>query len=275
MTAQAAIDAPATGRTPDLAGMVLASRKYVLPVLVFALIIAAWEYVTAARMVPPLILAGPSAIIASFQTSGIEILSNMLVTLGQAIAGFVIGNVLGLLVAIVFVHSGIVRRTVYPLAIAAEAIPIVAVVPVLILWMGNGIEPKIFITSFLTFFPMLVNAYRGLRSADAEVQELLYTLSASPLQTLVMVRLPASVPFLFNALKLSACTCIMASIVAEWLASNRGLGYLIVLYGQRYQIPEVWATALTATAMSLVVYGLVVVAERGAMPWRRVPGLAG
>ncbi|AEQ50897.1 binding-protein-dependent transport systems inner membrane component [Pelagibacterium halotolerans B2] len=254
---------------PQLWDAIGARRKVVLPILVFCAIVAFWEYATAIRLVPPIILAGPSAIVRALQTSGLEILANMAVTLFQALAGFVIGNVLGLLVAIIFVHSSMVRRTVYPLAIAAEAVPIVAVVPVLILWLGNGVEPKIFITSFLTFFPMLINAYRGLRSADAEVQELLYTLSASRFQTLIMVRLPASVPFLFNALKLSACTCIMASIVAEWLASNRGLGYLIVLYGQRYQIPEVWATALVATAMSLVVYGTMVLAERWAMPWKQ------
>jgi ABC-type nitrate/sulfonate/bicarbonate transport system permease component len=244
-------------------------RKFVLPALVLVVILATWEYVTANGLINKLILASPSAIAQALMTAWPEILSNMLVTLTQALIGFALGNFLGLLVAVIFVHSGLARRTIYPIAIAAEAVPIVAVVPVLILWLGNGMEPKIFITAFLTFFPMLVNAFRGLQSADGEVKELLFTLSASPLQTLIMVRLPASIPFLFNALKLSACACIVASIVAEWLASDQGLGHLIVLYGARYQIPEVWATALVATVMSLIVYGLVVLAERAALPWKR------
>jgi NitT/TauT family transport system permease protein len=274
MSASALENAATSSVLARFAGLVSAYRRAIAPMLVFAAIIAIWEYVTATRIVPPIILASPRAIVLAYATSGGEILGNMLVTLFQALAGFAIGNALGLLVAIVFVHSATIRRTLYPVAIAAEAVPIVAVVPVLILWLGNGMEPKIVITSFLTFFPMLINAYRGLHSADAEVKELLYCLSASPTQMLFMIRLPASVPFLFNALKLSACTCIMASIVAEWLASDRGLGFLIVLYGLRYQIPEVWATALVATAMSLAVYGVVVMAERLALPWRKNPDFA-
>lgn len=243
-------------------------RRVLMPALVLFLFLGFWQYVTASGQISKLILASPTAIVAALVSSGPEILSNMWTTLGQAMAGFAIGNTVGLLVAIVFVHSAPIRRAVYPLAIGAEAVPIVAVLPVLILWLGNGMAPKILITSFLTFFPMLVNASRGLRSADGEVKELLYTLSASARQTLFMVRLPASIPFLFNALKLSACACIVASIVAEWLASDRGLGHLIVLYGARYQTAEVWATALVATAVSLVVYGLVTLAERFAMPWK-------
>lgn len=258
--------------TADGAGRRIAIQRIAAPCAVAMAILAIWQTVTAMGGVSPMVLASPAAIVRAFATSGPEILANMLVTLTQAVVGFTLGNILGLLTAILFVHSDLSRRTFYPLAVAAEAVPVVAVIPVLILWLGNGMAPKIFIAVFLTYFPMLVNAYRGLRTADAEVKELLHTLSATPLQTLTMVRLPASLPFLFNALKLSACSAVVASIVAEWLASARGLGFLITLYGARYQIPEVWATALVATAMSMTVYGLVVIAERRAMPWRQGAG---
>lgn len=244
-------------------------RRILLPLLVLAIVLGGWEYVTDARLIPPIILASPMAIVETFATSGGEIFANAGYTLFEALAGFVIGNVAGLLVAILFIHSDLARRIIYPLAIGAEAIPFVAILPVLILWLGNGVEPKIFITSFLSFFPMLINAFRGLRSADSEVNELLYTLSATRRQRLTMVRLPASVPFLFAALKLSACACVVAAIVAEWLAADKGLGHLIVLYGQMYRIPSVWASALVGTAISLCVYGLVVLAEKLATPWRR------
>lgn len=247
-------------------------RKIVLPLLVLALFLASWEILTTSGRVSPLILASPHAILAAFFTSGGQILDEGTATLIEALTGFVVGNSAGLLIAILFIHSDLARRTIFPIAIGAEAIPIVAVVPVLILWLGNGMEPKMFITSFLTFFPMLVNALRGLRSADSEVNELLYTLSATRWQKLFMVRLPASVPFLFAALKLSACAVVVAAIVGEWLASDRGLGHLIVLYGTQYKIPEVWATALVCTAMSLAVYGAVVIAERVATPWARHSG---
>ena len=244
-------------------------RRVLLPILVLVVALAAWQYITASGLISRLILASPTAILGAFGTSGGEILANAGVTLTEALTGFAIGNTAGLLVAILFVHSDLARRTIFPIAIGAEAIPIVAVVPVLILWLGNGLAPKMFITSFLTFFPMLINALRGLRSADAEVNELLYTLSATPRQRLFMVRLPASVPFLFNALRLAACACVVSAIVGEWLAAEAGLGHLIVLYGTMYKVPEIWGTALMSTGMSLALYGLVVVAERLATPWRR------
>lgn len=244
-------------------------RKILLPLLVLAIVLGGWQFVTETGRVPPIILASPTAILLSFGTAGPEILANAGWTLTEALTGFVIGNLAGLGVAILFIHSDLARRTIYPIALGAQAIPFVAIVPVLILWLGNGMEPKIFITSFLAFFPMLINGLRGLRSADSEVNELLYTLSATPMQRLRMVRLPASIPFVFAALKLSACACVVAAIVAEWLAADRGLGHLIVLYGTMYRIPDIWAAALVGTAMSLCVYGAVVLAERLATPWRR------
>ena len=244
-------------------------RKIVLPLLVLIVVLGAWQFVTATGRISPIILASPTAVIASFAVAGGEIFANAGWTLAEALTGFAIGNTAGLLVAILFIHSDLARRTIYPIAMGAQAIPFVAVVPVLILWLGNGMEPKMFITSFLSFFPMLINGLRGLKSADSEVNELLYTLSATRWQRLTMVRLPASIPFVFAALKLSACACVVAAIVAEWLASDHGLGHLIVLYGTMYRIPDVWAAALVGTAMSLAVYGAVVLAEWLATPWRR------
>lgn len=260
----------ASFHVPVLADFFKRYRKVILPIIVLVLTLGFWEWVAQSGMISKLVLAGPSAIAAAMVGQAGPLAYNTGITLAQALIGFVIGNSAGLLVAVLFVHSDLVRRTIYPLAIGAEAVPVVAVLPVLILWLGNGMEPKIFITAFLTFFPMLVNAFRGLRSADAEVSELLYTLSASPWQRLVMVRLPASVPFLFNALKLSACGSVVASLVAEWLASNQGLGFLIILYGQAYQIPEVWAAAIIASAASLAVYGTMVFAEYKLTPWLRL-----
>jgi NitT/TauT family transport system permease protein len=254
---------------PKMFALLQSWRKVLLPSLLLVVILAIWEYVADKELISRLVLAGPSQIVAALIDQWPVILDNAGVTVAQALIGFVAGNALGLLVAIVFVHSAIIRRTLYPLSIGAEAIPFIAIIPVLILWLGNGMAPKIFIITIHTFFPMLINAVRGLKSADNDVSEMLYTFGASTRQRLFMVRLPASVPFLFNALKLSACGSIVTSLVAEWLASERGLGYLIVDYGQDYKIPELWATALLASAISMAVYGLVVWAEYLCTPWKR------
>lgn len=245
-------------------------RRTILPLLVLLILLSFWEYAARAGMVSKLVLAPPSAIVPAMFREWPLLLDNSGVTLLQAMTGFAIGNSLGLLAAIVFIHSDLARRIIYPLAIGAEAVPVVAVVPVLILWLGNGMEPKIFIAAFLSFFPMLVNAFRGLRSADAEVSELMFTLAASPRQRLLLVRLPAALPFVFNALKFSACGAVVASLVAEWLASDRGLGYLIIFYGQTYRIAEVWAAALVASAASMALYGAVALLEVKLTPWLRL-----
>ena len=250
-------------------------RKILAPIAVFAAVIAFWQFFTEGGYITRLILPSPTEIIGAFQEYGSEILLNAGYTAVEAVTGYAIGNILGIVLAVIFVHNELTRRTIYPLAMGAQAIPIVAVAPALILWFGNGMAPKIFIAIFLVFFPMLVNGIRGLRSADAEVSELLYTLSASKWQQLSMVRLPASIPFLFNALKLSACACFVAAIVGEWIAADHGVGYLIVLYGTQYNMAGVWAAVLIGTAVSMAMYTLTVIAERWATPWlasRRRPG---
>jgi ABC-type nitrate/sulfonate/bicarbonate transport system permease component len=251
-----------------------AHGRWLGPSGVVVLILIVWQALTAGGRISRLVLPAPSAILTACLGSGADLLANAAYTLAEALSGFALGNGLGFVLAVLFVRSEAARRAVYPLATAAQAVPIVAVVPALILWFGNGMAPKIFVTAFLVFFPMLVNALRGLRSADAEVNELLFTLSASPWQRMWMVRLPASLRFVFNALKLSACASMVSAIVAEWVAADHGLGYLIVLWSTQYRMAEVWAAVLLGTMLSMTLYGLVSLAERAAMPWAHRNGPA-
>ena len=244
------------------------------PPLVLAVVLALWQAATGSGWIDQLILPSPAATLAAFAGYGPELARNALWTAAEALSGLAIGNASGLLLAILFVHSQISRRTVYPLAMAAQSVPIVAVAPALIIWLGNGMAPKIIVTSFLVFFPMLVNALRGLRSADGEVEEMLFVLSATAWQRLWLVRLPAALPYVFTALKLSACACFVAAIVSEWVAADHGLGYLIVFAGSQYRTDEVWAAVLIGTALSMVLVLLVVLAERVSAPWLRPRRLA-
>jgi NitT/TauT family transport system permease protein len=181
----------------------------------------------------------------------------------------VIGSFLGGILAVVIVDSDLSKRTVYPLAMASNAIPIVAISPALILALGDGMAPKICVTAFLVFFPMLVNGLRGLQSVDTQVGELMFTFSATRWQRLRLVRLPASLPFVFSALRLSACACFVAAIVSEWVSADRGLGYLIVYESSQYNTAKVWAAVMTGTMPSIVVYFSVALAERYVLRFRR------
>jgi ABC-type nitrate/sulfonate/bicarbonate transport system permease component len=237
------------------------------PAMVTLCIVVLWQAATQSGWVNQLVLPGPRATLAAFAADGPELAGNALVTTIEAVTGMIVGNLIGLILAVLFVHSQLSRRTIYPLAMAAKAVPIVAVAPALIIWLGNGMAPKILVTVFLVFFPMLVNAMRGLRSADADLHELLYSLSATRWQALWMVRLPASMPYVFSALKLSACACFVSAIVSEWIASDRGLGYLIVFAESQFRTDEVWAAVLVGTVLSMVMVGLVVMLERLTVPW--------
>jgi ABC-type nitrate/sulfonate/bicarbonate transport system permease component len=268
----APLAAPLAGLPPfrlPAAELIGATLRRVGPALaLFLAILVGWEAVTRLGMVSPLILPAPTAVVETFFTQWPRLLTHLGWTSMAALGGFALGNVMGFALAVIFVHIRLARLTALPLAVMAQAVPIVAVAPALLLWLGNGVEPKLFIASFLVFFPMLVNAMRGLASADENLAELLHTLSADWKQRLFLVRLPAALPFVFNALRLSACGSFVAAVVAEWVASTTGLGYIIVFASSQYRMTEVWCAVLLCTAASLCVYGLVCLAERVAMPWR-------
>lgn len=240
--------------------------RNILPPLIFGVILLiGWEAIYQSGAVSRLVLAGPSAIAVAFASEGLEMLRNCGVTIAEAVSGFALGNLAGLAGAILFIRWVVLKRALLPIAMLCEAIPIVAILPMLIIWLGSGMGPKIFIAGFLSFFPMLVNAYRGLHNAGADTLELLHTYSASPAQVLRTVQLPSALPFIFTALKLSACGSMVAALVAEWIASQQGLGYLIVFYGLGYRIADVWAAALLACLVSLVFYGIVGLVEKWAL----------
>lgn len=240
-------------------------RTILSPAIFGIVLILGWEALYQSGAVSKLVLAGPSAIAVAFASDGLEMLRNCGVTVAEALSGFALGNLAGLVCAILFSRWIVLKRALLPIAILCEAIPIVAILPMLIIWLGSGMGPKIFIAAFLSFFPMLVNAHRGLHAAGADTLELLHTYSAKPHQILRTVQLPSALPFIFTALKLSACGSMVAALVAEWVASQQGLGYLIVFYGLGYRIANVWAAAILACIVSLCFYGLVGLVEKWAL----------
>jgi ABC-type nitrate/sulfonate/bicarbonate transport system permease component len=246
-----------------------ASRLAVIgpPLITIVVIVMVWEALTASGRINKLILPTPFAVLSAFGHDASNLGHNAWHTTVEAVLGFTIGNLFAVALAIAFVHSDLTRRVVYPLALAAQAVPIVAAAPALVLWLGNGMQPKIFVAAFLVFFPTVVNMIRGLRSADADVEELFHSLSAGRWQRLVKIRLPASLPYLFTALKLAACSCFVGAIVAEWIGSNHGLGYLIVFDSSQFKTAEMWAAVILGSVLSMIMYRLVVTAERFGTPW--------
>lgn len=242
-------------------------RTLLPPLCGLVALIGLWQLFSEASLIKRYVLPSPATIAVAIADNWVVLVRHAGHTVEEAVLGFVIGNTVAVALAMLFVYSRLARRSLYPLALVTRSVPIIAVVPVLILWLGDTMAPRIFIAAVVVFFPTLINMVRGLRSVDSEVTELLDSLSATAWQRLVKVRLPASLPYLFAALKIAAGACFIGAIVAEWVGATAGLGYLIVVSGYEFRVPELWAAVIIAALLTLAAFGLVALAERVATPW--------
>jgi NitT/TauT family transport system permease protein len=244
-------------------------RDWLPPLAIIAGLIALWQFASTTGIVKEFVLPPPLRVADAFGDDWSLIVKHARPTITEALLGFGIGNSLAVFFAVLFIHSSIAERGLFPVALCYRSIPFIAITPVLILAMGNGMEPKIVIASMASFFITLVNMMRGLRSVDGEAAELMHSLSANWWQILWKVRWPASMPFLFASLKLAAGSSFTGAIAAEWIGSREGLGYLIVLSSYQYKIPTMWATIFAASALALTAFLVVAIVESRVTRWAR------
>jgi NitT/TauT family transport system permease protein len=192
-----------------------------------------------------------------------------LFTAKEAAVGFVLGASIGFAIGVVLAHSRLLQRGFLPYIVASQTIPILAIAPMVVVWMGGRGFPDWFsvsvISAYLTFFPVAINTLRGLTSADPRALELMRSYAAGPLEVLWKVRLPSSLPFLFAAFKISATASVVGAIIGELPASIQdGLGGAILNFNQYYATspPSLWATNLIAALLGITFFLIVVVAER-------------
>lgn len=185
----------------------------------------------------------------------------------EAVAGLTIGASLGFLCAWLFVSYPLVRAGALPLAGAMNAIPIVAVAPIAVLWLGFGQPSKIAVVALMTFAPMVVNAYKGLSSVDGRSLDLLTSVAASRWDVFVKLRVPNALPYVFSALKVGITLALIGAVVSEFFNAQRGLGITLSNNIQVAKMPLAWAAIVAAALLGLALYGLVSLAERAAIPW--------
>lgn len=244
-------------------------RRVIPAALLLAAVLAGWELYVTLTGVSVLVVPPPSGIAAAIVENRADLVHQTLVTLAEASLGFLLGNLVAIVCAVAFTYSGLLRAGAYPLVLAMQAVPLVAIAPILVLWLGPGILSKVLLAAFLAYTVTLVNMVRGLASADAGTLELMHTLNASRWQQLTRVRFPAALPYLFTSLKLGASAAIVAAIAAEYIGALEGLGYLIHDTRARLDNEYLWAAVIVAAVIGLVAFGLVALVERLAMPWRR------
>jgi NitT/TauT family transport system permease protein len=233
-----------------------------LPVLGAASLLITWQYLLPLLGVPAYIVPTPTAIFGVFQKNFSLLIDNLRPTLIEALAGFVIGNLAAVLLAVVFVHSRILQAAYFPIVLFFNTIPILALSPIIILIFGLGMTPKIVIAAVICFFPTLVNMIRGLESASDNEHELFRVLSATRREIFWSLRLPRALPMLFSSLRIASATAVIGAIVGEWIGSDKGLGALIIQASFNYQSDRLYAAIVLSSCLSIVLFTAVVLVER-------------
>ena len=216
----------------------------------------------------PLALLKPIA--STGQPMGIYIFLQTRFTIYEAVVGFLIGGLAGFLLGVVFAHSRILERGCLPYLVASQTIPILAIAPMVVIWLGRGFISIALIASYLTFFPVAINTLRGLNAVDPEALELMQSYAATRREILIKLRVPASLPYLFTALKISSTASIIGALIAEMTGTQQGLGWNLVYFAQYYNSnpPNLWAAIIVSGIIGLIFYGAIVLIERRVVRWQ-------
>ncbi len=222
----------------------------------------AWE--VGARLAPQrvVVFPPPSTIAATLVDHSALFYAALRPTVIEAAVGLAIACALAVTLAAVFVRSKALEESLYNVAVAMHGIPIIAILPILIIWLGTGYAPKIAVAALASFFPLLVNTTRGLQSVDEQLLEYMRVLDASWWQTLRIIRWPTALPYLFAALKIGAPSAVLGATVGEWIGSQTGLGYQILAAMFSFDPPMLWATMVVCAAVALAGFGLFAQLER-------------
>lgn len=245
------------------------AQQWVWPGLLLAGLLITWEAAVRASDTPEWMLPPPSAILESFGADWRLLLEHTRVTLAEVLLGFGLALAGGIACGITIDSSTVLRRAIYPLIIASQTIPLVALAPLMLIWFGYGLLPKILITALIGFFPIAVNTVDGLRSADREMLALLRSMGADGGQRFRLVRVPAALPLVFSGARIAITFCVIGAVFAELVGASQGLGYLMERSAAQFQTARVFACIVILAIMGICLFSLIALIERLALPWRR------
>ena len=252
-----------------------AAAWYAPSALVILGLVVLWQLAVDLLHVKEYILPTPWAALKTLGQANYQWLSNFLATFYAVIGAFVLSAILGIALAVVIVWNQFLLRTVMPVLVLFNTLPKIALAPLFVIWLGYGIWPNIVIGTTIAFFPMVVNTAVGLASAEPEMLDLVRSLKATRWQIYRKIRFPNAVPYIFTGLKLDATMSVTGAIVGEFVASERGLGSLIITSGVTLQTPSIFASLILISALGLVLYGAVVAVENIVAPWAHREDAAG
>jgi NitT/TauT family transport system permease protein len=243
-------------------------RRRLLPALGIGVALLIWAALVYGLKVPPFIAPSPLLVVQTLYAKLGVLMINLVPTAIEAVSGFLLGNLTAILIATVFVHKKTMEEAFFPVVVVINTIPVVAKAPILVLLLGNGMEPKIAIAALICFFPTLVNMVRGLESVNPQAMELMRVLSASKREVFFKLRLYNSLPYLFSALKIAASTAVIGAIVGEWIGSTYGIGALIIQAMYNFDSAMLYATVIVGSVFSVAFFLVISFAERMIVRWQ-------
>jgi NitT/TauT family transport system permease protein len=243
-------------------------RRRLLPLVGGAFLLFIWWALIVFFGVKPFIAPSPVVVVQTLLVKRMILLENLLPTAIESVLGFLLGNATALVIATAFVHKKTLEESFFPIAVLLNSIPVVAKAPILLLLLGNGLSPKIAIAALICFFPTLVNMVRGLESVSPQAMELMHVLSATRSEVFWKLRMHASLPFLFSALRISASTAVIGAIVGEWIGSQIGIGALIVQATYNFDSALLYATVICGSCFSVAFFLAITSLERICVRWQ-------
>ena len=242
----------------------------ILPIVAFLLLLGAWQFVSVAGLVPADMLPAPTRILSAGVSESDALLRNAWPTLVATVTGFALSVTAAFVIATVLDFSRILRTALLPLLIVSQTLPLIALAPLVVLWFGFGMWPKILLVAFVTFFPMVVGFLRGFETADPEAEHLVRSMGGTRVTVFRAIRVHAAVPSFFSSLRISITYAVVGAIFAEYAGAVAGLGVYMQQQKNVFRTDLVLAAVVVSTVLTLALYGLVVLIERVCVPWVRV-----
>ena len=243
--------------------------RWIAPIVTVIAAVALWQAACSFGIVPTYIVPSPVDVCVALVRDADLLTMHSCVTLFEALVGLVCGVAIGFAIAALMDRFSIVDAALSPLITISQTIPTVAIAPLLVLWLGYDMLPKVVLVALTTFFPITVSLAQGFRSVDRDTIDLMRTMGASWWQTFRFVKLRAAAASFFSGLRISATYAIVGAVVAEWLGGFNGLGVYMTRVRKSYAYDEMFASIIIISVLSLVLLGIVALIERACMPWRR------
>lgn len=250
-------------------------RYFGTPLATLAGLVALWQLVVWVFPIPAFILPGPAAVWRTAADFGANWIPHAAATLSIALAGFAVAIVVGVALAVLIVHSRALGQVITPAIVVLQIVPKIAFAPLFLVWFGLGPAPIVVVTFLVAFFPMVVNAVVGLSDIEQELLDLTRVLRLNWWRVLWSIRFPSSLPHLFAGLKVASTLAVIGAIIGEFVGSNKGLGYLILIANNNLNTPLALAAIVLVSLFGLALYAAIVLLERVSLPWKPAKDVAG